>query len=65
MSSPRPRPVRRARAVAPTLLGVAPFDLFQPRLLVGLVAGAVAWKTRNAGFTLVVGMGILIALEAL
>jgi branched-subunit amino acid transport protein len=40
-------------------------DLFQPRLLAGIVAAAVAWRTRNVGLTLLVGMGLLVAIEAL
>ena len=40
-------------------------DLFQPRLLAGLVAAFVAWRTRNVGVTLVVGMVVLMGLEHL
>lgn len=40
-------------------------DLFQGRLLAGLLAGVVAWRTRNAALTLVVGLGSLMALDAL
>jgi branched-subunit amino acid transport protein len=39
--------------------------LWQPRLAAGIVAAAVAWKTRNVALTLVVGIGLLMALEAL
>ncbi len=59
-------PAAMAAIVVPAL--VRPhghFDLVQPRLLAGLVAAAVAWKTRNVGLTLVVGMAILIAVEAI
>ena len=41
------------------------FDLWQPRLLAGVVAGLVSWKTRNIGLTLVVGMAVLVAIEQL
>jgi len=41
------------------------FDLVQPRLLAGVLAGLVAWRTRNVALTLVVGLGVLIGLEAL
>ncbi len=59
-------PAAMAAIVVPSLLRPhGHFDLFQARLLAGLVAAAVAWKTRNVGLTLVVGMGILIAVEAL
>ncbi|HEV3497367.1 MAG TPA: AzlD domain-containing protein [Actinomycetes bacterium] len=40
-------------------------DLLQPRLLAGLVAAVVAWRTRNVGLTLVVGMAVLVGLEHL
>ncbi len=40
-------------------------DLLQPRLLAGLVAALVAWRTRNVGLTLVVGMAVLVGLEHL
>lgn len=35
------------------------FDLFQPRLLAGILAALVAWRTRNVGLTLVVGMSVV------
>jgi branched-subunit amino acid transport protein len=40
-------------------------ELLNPRLLAGLLAALVAWRTRNVGLTLVTGMVILVALEAL
>jgi len=40
-------------------------DLLQPRLLAGVVAALVAWRTRNVGVTLVVGMTVLAALRQL
>lgn len=40
-------------------------DLVQPRVLAGLVAALVAWRTRNVGLTLLVGMAVLIGLEHL
>ncbi len=39
-------------------------DLLHPRLAAGVIAALVAWRTRNVALTLVVGMGVLIALEA-
>lgn len=71
-----PRPVTRvleqippaafAALVLPALLRPeGSLDLWQPRLLAGAVAAAVVWRTRNVGLTLVVGMGVLIALEQL
>jgi len=41
------------------------FDLVQPRLLAGVLAGIVAWRTRNVALTLGVGLGLLMGLEAL
>ncbi|NPV74741.1 MAG: AzlD domain-containing protein [Anaerolineae bacterium] len=35
------------------------------RLLAGLVAALVAWRTRNAVLTILAGMGALLALQAL
>ena len=40
-------------------------DLLQPRLLAGLVAALVAWRTRNVGLTLLVGMAVLVGLQHL
>ena len=39
--------------------------LWQPRLAAGVVATAVAWRTKNIALTLVVGMVVLMALDAL
>lgn len=41
------------------------FDLLQPRLLAGIVAALVAWRTRNVGVTVIVGMAVLAGLQAL
>lgn len=38
-------------------------DLWQPRVLAGIVAGVVSWRTRNVGLTLAVGMVLVFALE--
>lgn len=38
-------------------------DLWQPRLLAGLVAAFISWRTRNVGLTLVVGMGLVVLVE--
>ena len=40
-------------------------DLWQPRLLAGAVAALVSWRTRSIALTLVVGMGLLVAIEQL
>lgn len=40
-------------------------DLRSPELVAGVVAALVAWKTRSAGLTLVVGLVLLMVLQAL
>jgi len=39
-------------------------DLWQPRLYAGLLAAAVAWRTRNIAITLIVGVGLVMLIEA-
>ena len=57
-------PAVLAALVLPTLVRPdATLDLWQPRLLAGVVAGFVSWRTRNIALTLVVGMTVLVALE--
>ncbi|GGM19998.1 AzlD domain-containing protein [Deinococcus aerophilus] len=54
-----------AALIAPELLyarGTGAFDPFSPRLAAGLVAAAVAWKTRNLLWTLIAGLGLLLLL---
>jgi branched-subunit amino acid transport protein len=59
-------PAALAAIVVPALLRPdGHVDLFQARLAAGLIAAAVAWRTRNVGITLGVGMAVLIALETL
>lgn len=59
-------PAALAALVVPALVRPdAELDLWQPRLAVGILAGLVAWRTRNVAVTLVVGIGGLMALEAL
>lgn len=68
-----PRAQRVLRQIPPAVLAalVVPslvrptgeLDLWQPRLLAGVVAGLVAWRSRNAGTTLLVGMAVLVLLE--
>ena len=41
------------------------FDLWNGRVAAGLFAAVVAWKTRNVGLTLIVGMATLLILEHL
>lgn len=70
-----PRAQRLLRQIPPAVLAslVVPslvrpggeLDLWQPRLLAGVAAGLVAWRSRNAGLTLLVGMGVLVLVEQL
>lgn len=70
-----PRAQRVLRQIPPAVLAslVVPslvrpggeLDLWQPRLLAGVVAGLVAWRSRNAGLTLLVGMAVLVLVEQL
>lgn len=58
-------PAALASIVAPALLRPeGSVDLTHPRLFAGVVAGLVAWRTRNIALTLVVGMAIVVALDA-
>lgn len=59
-------PAALAAIVAPALLRPeGHLDLLQPNLLAGLIAAGVAWKTRNVGVTVVVGIAALAALQHL
>lgn len=59
-------PAALAAIVVPALLRPAgALDLWQPRLLAGVIAAGVAWRTRNIALTLVVGLGILMLVTAL
>lgn len=59
-------PAALASIVLPALLRPAgELDLAQPRLLAGIVAALVAWKTRNIALTLLAGMAIVMVIDAL
>lgn len=59
-------PAALAAILAPALLRPdGHLDLLQPTLLAGIVAAGVAWKTRNMGVTVVVGIALLAALQHL
>ena len=59
-------PAALASIVVPALLRPENrIDLWQPRFVAGLVAALVAWRTRNIALTLVVGIGIVMVVEAL
>lgn len=59
-------PAALAAIVIPALMRPeGQLDLWQPRFLAGVVAALVAWKTRNIALTLVVGIGIVMLIDAL
>lgn len=59
-------PAALAAIVLPALLRPeGQVDLTQPRLVAGALAAGVAWKTRNVAFTLLIGMAVVMAIEAL
>lgn len=73
LTSLPPRVERLLRQIPPAALAalVVPafvrpddaVDLLQPQLPAGLLAGLVAWRTRNVALTLVVGLGSLLVLR--
>jgi branched-subunit amino acid transport protein len=59
-------PAALASIVVPALLRPeGTVDVLQPRLIAGVAAALVAWKTRNTALTLVVGMGLVMLIDAL
>lgn len=59
-------PAALASLVLPALIRPdGQLDLFSPQAAAGLVAGIVAWRTRNSILTLVIGMAVLVALQAI
>ena len=57
-------PAALASLVVPALLRHdGDLDVTHPRFLAGVLAGLVAWRTRNVAITLVVGMVALIVLD--
>ena len=59
-------PAALASIVVPALVRPGgELGIWQPRLAAGLLAGLVAWRTRNVALTLVVGMAALMLLERL
>lgn len=59
-------PAALASLVVPALLRPhGAIDLFQPRFVGGVIAALVAWRTRNIALTLVVGVGIVMLIDAL
>jgi branched-subunit amino acid transport protein len=59
-------PAALASLVLPALVRPhGSLDLTQGRLLAGVLAALVAWRTRSVALTLVVGLGVLLVIEAL
>jgi branched-subunit amino acid transport protein len=59
-------PAALASIVVPALLRPeTQIDLWQPRFVAGVVAAVVAWRTRNIALTLVVGIGLVMLIDAL
>ena len=57
-------PAAMASIVVPSLLRPDDhIDLWSGELAAGLVAAIVAWRTRNTGLTIVVGMALLFVLQ--
>jgi branched-subunit amino acid transport protein len=58
-------PAVLAAIIAPELLlrdGMITPDPLNPRLIAGLLAGLVAWRTKNVILAILVGMGMLVLL---
>jgi branched-subunit amino acid transport protein len=59
-------PAALASLVVPALVRPdGDLSFTQPRLAAGVLAGLVAWRTRNAALTLAVGLVALVVAEAL
>ena len=59
-------PAALAAIVLPALLRPeGTVDLTQPRLVAGIIAALVAWRTRNIALTLAVGIGLVMLIEAI
>ena len=57
-------PAALAALVVPALLRPqGEFDLTQWRLVAGLIAAFVAWRTKNVALTLVIGLGVLMLFQ--
>jgi branched-subunit amino acid transport protein len=57
-----------AALIAPELLYssvTGTLNVLNPRLVIGLLAAAVAWRTRNVLWTLMVGLGLLLVAQGL
>lgn len=59
-------PAALASIVVPALMRPeGQLDLLQPRFAAGVVAAVIAWRTRSIALTLVVGIGLVMVVDAL
>lgn len=59
-------PAALASIVVPALMRPAGHvDVLQARFVAGVLAAVVAWRTRNIALTLVVGIGVVMLIDAL
>ena len=59
-------PAALASIVVPALMRPeGQLDVVQPRFVAGVLAALVAWRTRNIALTLAVGIGVVMAIDAL
>jgi branched-subunit amino acid transport protein len=59
-------PAALAAIVVPAFLRPeGELDLWQPRLLAGVIAALIAWRTRNIALTLAIGIGVVMVVEAI
>ncbi len=57
-------PAALAALVIPALVRPhGEFDLTQWRLVAGLIAALVAWRTKNVALTLIIGIGVLMIFQ--
>lgn len=59
-------PAALASIVVPALMRPeGQLELLQPRFAAGVLAAVIAWRTRNIALTLVVGIGLVMVVDAL
>jgi branched-subunit amino acid transport protein len=59
-------PAALAAIVVPALAAPDGYiDLWQPRLLAGIVAALIAWRTKSVALTLAIGIGVVMVVDLL
>lgn len=59
-------PAALAAIVVPALMRPeGQLDVLQPRFVAGVAAAVIAWRTRNIALTLIVGIGVVMVIDAL